>query len=507
MKFASRIAALVACLLLVAGAAAAQPQATTKVTFVLVNDIYQMSAEVLPDGKARGGFARLAAVVKAERAKGGRVLFVHAGDTLSPSLMSGLDRGAHIVALTNMIRPDVFVPGNHEFDFGKEAFAERMREADFPLYAANLRMSDGAPPPRFKDRAILDIEGVRIGVTGATHEDTPRLSSPGDLQFAPTVATMKAQAEALRKDGADFVVAVVHADRPQAADLYASGKVDLVLSGHNHDLLVAYDGRAAMVESGHDAHYVTAIDVTISVGEQDGERETVWRPQFRIIDTATVSPDRDVAAQVEKYESELSREMDVPLATLKVELDSRNATVRTREAAIGGLIADAMRASTGAEVAVMNGGGIRAGKVYPPGSTITRRDVLAELPFGNRVVVMEIAGKALRAAIENALSRLPDAAGRFPQVSGMTIEADVKRPPGARVTAITIGGAPLDENAVYTLATNDFLARGSDGFDAFAAAKRVTPDHDAKLLVNEVMVHLRRLGSVTATPEGRVVLR
>ena len=81
--------------------------------------------------------------------------------------------------------------------------------------------------------------------------------------------------------------------------------------------------------------------------------------------------------------------MDVPLGTTAVELDSRNATVRTREAAIGNLIADAMRASTKADVAIMNGGGIRAGKVYPPGSTITRRDVLAELPFDNRIVVLE----------------------------------------------------------------------------------------------------------------------
>lgn len=507
MKFVPRIAALVACLVILAGAAAAQTELRTQVTFVLVNDIYQMSAETSADGKLRGGFARLAAVVKAERAKGGHVMLAHAGDTLSPSLMSGLDRGAHIIALTNMIRPDVFVPGNHEFDFGEEVFAQRMREVEFPLYAANLRAPDGAPLPRFKDRRMVELDGVRIGVAGATHEDTPRLSSPGDLKFAPLVPAVKAQAQALRKEGADFVLAVVHADRPQAADLYAAGGVDLVLSGHNHDLLIAYDGRAAMVESGHDAHFVTAIDVTISVSEQNGKRETVWRPQFRIVDTATVDPDPEVAAEVEKYESELSREMDAPLASLKVELDSRNATVRTREAVIGGLIADAMRASTGADVALMNGGGIRAGKIYPAGSTITRRDVLSEMPFGNRVVAIEISGRDLRASIENALSRLPDAAGRFPQVSGMRIEADVKHPPGERVASITIGGKPLDESAVYTLATNDFLARGSDGFDAFVRAKRIAPDYDAKLLVNEVMTHLRRLGSVTAEPEGRIVLK
>src|SRR5947207_12048268 len=104
---------------------------STKVTFVLTNDIYQMGETLMADSKRRGGFARLAAVVKAERAKGGHVVFAHGGDTLSPSLMSGIDRGAHIVTLTNMVSLDVFVPGNHEFDFGKSIFFQRMREAKF----------------------------------------------------------------------------------------------------------------------------------------------------------------------------------------------------------------------------------------------------------------------------------------------------------------------------------------------------------------------------------------
>src|SRR6201986_4181367 len=84
--------------------------ATTTVSFILVNDIYLMADEKGPDGLVRGGFARLATIVKAERAKGGHVIFAHAGATLSPSLLSGLDRGAHIVTLTNMVKPDIIVP-------------------------------------------------------------------------------------------------------------------------------------------------------------------------------------------------------------------------------------------------------------------------------------------------------------------------------------------------------------------------------------------------------------
>ena len=169
--------------------AAAAPAAAAQVTFVLVNDIYVMGDVEMPDGKRRGGFPRLAAVVKAERARaaasGGSVIFAHAGDTLSPSLMSSLDQGASIVNLTNMVRPDIFTPGNHEYDFGKAVFLERMAAATFPRYGANLRNADGATLPDFQDRSIVTVGGVRIGLTGATYEDSPRASDPGDLKFAP----------------------------------------------------------------------------------------------------------------------------------------------------------------------------------------------------------------------------------------------------------------------------------------------------------------------------------
>src|SRR5262249_3393725 len=179
----------------------------------------------------------------------------------------------------------------------------------------------------------------------------------------------------------------------------------LLLSGHDHDLFVNYDGRKAAVESSYDAHYVTAVDVTIEVKVQDGRRIAVWWPQFRIIDTATMTPDPEIPGLVARDEQGFSREMDFAIGTTAVGLDSRAATVRTREAAIGNVIADAMRTASRADVAVMNGGGIRGGKVYLPGASLSRRDVLTELPFGNRLITIEIAGRGLKAAIEHGLSQ------------------------------------------------------------------------------------------------------
>jgi 5'-nucleotidase / UDP-sugar diphosphatase len=177
------------------------------------------------------------------------------------------------------------------------------------------------------------------------------------------------------------------------------------------------------------------------------------------------------------------------------------------EAAIGDLFADAMRDTMRAVAAVANGGGIRGGKVYPPGTTITRKDILAELPFGNCLVVLEISGRDLKAAIENGLSQLPEMAGRFPQVSGMTISFDPRRPPGSRVLAMTVAGAPLSDTRLYRVAVNDFIARGGDGYDTFRDAKRVTPDNDAPLMANQVMAYIRRLGTVRTGVDGRLVAK
>jgi 2',3'-cyclic-nucleotide 2'-phosphodiesterase (5'-nucleotidase family) len=506
MPAARRLAAVLVGLasFLFAGQAWAE---STRVSFILVNDIYLMSDQVGPDGQRRGGFARLATIVKAERAKGGHVIFAHAGDTLSPSLMSGIDHGAHIMTLTNLVKPEIFVPGNHEFDFGKATFLQRMAEANFPLYAANMRGPDGQMLPNFKDRSVVTFDGVRIGLTGATYDATPRASSPGDLKFLPTVATTKEQAEILHREGADFVVAVVHADRKQDYELMAARSIELVLTGHDHDLFINYDGRNAMVESSYDAQYVTIVDVAIDVKVEDGNRTVSWWPQFRVMDTATVTPDPEVAAVVAGFEQDLSRELDTPIGTTATELDSRTASVRTREAAIGNLFTDAVRDSAHSDVAILNGGGIRGGKIYPPGTTISRRDILSELPFSNRVVTIEVSGAALRRAIENGLSLWPATSGRFPQVSGMTIEADTSKPAGRRVNAIRVGGQRLVNTKIYRVATNDYMARGGDDYTMFRDAPRILPDADGPLVTNEVIDYVQRLGTVRPRVEGRIVLK
>ena len=481
------------------GAGLAQAAEPVRLTFVLVNDIYKMNE----DG-GRGGLPRLAAVVKAERAKSPNVIFAHAGDTLSPSLMSGFDQGAHMMALFNELPPEIFVPGNHEFDFGPQIYLKRMGEARFPVLAANLRDDKGALLPHHADTLMLERGGIRIGVVGATLETTPLLSNSAPLKFAATLETVAAASRALKQQGADITVAVVHADKATGQKLMVARAADIILSGHNHDLHIDFDGRVSLTESGSDADYVVAVDVDVTIKVEDGARKASWWPNFRIFDTKDVTPDPAMALRVREYEKLLSQELDVEVATLGTPLDSASRVVRGGEAAIGDLVADAMRAQTGAQIAIINGGSIRGNRQYAAGHRLTRRDILTELPFGSKTVLTSVTGAQVRAALENGLSQI--GAGRFPQVSGMVVVANANAPAGARVVSIEVDGKPLDPLKSYTLATYDFMLRGGDGYGALRDPA-ATEDYGDRLVANDVMVYARKLGEVSARVEGRIILR
>ena len=162
-------------------------------------------------GKKRGGVARLASVVNAERAKGGNTLFVYPGDLLSPSILSGFDKGAHMIELLNMSPPDILVPGNHEYDFGPDEFIKRMNEGKFMKLATNTRYKDGSKLPGFEDSVIKQYGDVKIGVMGLTTEDTPDISSPGNNRILQQYRyCTRTTGAALREQGADMVIAVVH---------------------------------------------------------------------------------------------------------------------------------------------------------------------------------------------------------------------------------------------------------------------------------------------------------
>ena len=192
---------------------------TVNLTLLLMCDMYNLSPQ-----NGRGGYAKVAGVVAAERASGRNVILAHAGDAFSPTMLSGFDQAHNVIELLNAIRPDVLVPGNHEYDFGPDVFRQRISEARFPVVAANLRDRDGRPIENITDNRVFEVDGLKVGVVGLTATNSPQKSQPGDLQFADSVETLRRQAAELRAKGVDLVVALAHANRDIDLKLYRLGR-------------------------------------------------------------------------------------------------------------------------------------------------------------------------------------------------------------------------------------------------------------------------------------------
>ena len=486
-------------LALIAFPVAAQP---ISLTLIHVNDWDRM------EGRGRaGGAARIAAAVAEERARaeaaGGQAIVTFGGDMISPSLMSGIDKGAHMIALADAVGFDVGVVGNHEFDFGAEILRKRLSESRMTWLAGNVRYKGQAGFPEASATTILEKGGYRIGFLGLVTTDTPEISVPGkDVSFAPFVETGATLADELKKAGADLVIALTHEELSRDLELLAKAKnIDILLGGHDHLLLARFDGRQAVMKAGSQGNHVAVLDLTI---DRRGNR-AAWTPSLRLRSTAGLAGDKAVAARVAGYVERLDRDLGAVIGESRAALVTTRVAVRSGETAFGNLLADAMRAATGSDIALVNGGGIRGDTIYPAGTKLTRKLVLTELPFGNRTVKLRLTGAQVREALENGVSQVERVSGRFPQVSGFAFAYDPRKPAGSRVVRVAVDGSELDPGKTYTLATVDFLARGGDGYAVFRAGEVLIDSRSGGLMAGQLIDRIAAAGTVSPEIEGRIV--
>ena len=475
--------------------------APTTITFLHVNDVYEIAPK-----RGKGGFAPLMTLLERERAASPHAITTFGGDLFSPSVMSGLTRGAQMVEMMNAIGTDIAVVGNHEYDFGPEVAARNFAASAFPWLGTNVLGADGRPAGGLATRRIIERGGFRIGFFGVITPETDILSAPGaGISFAPVMETALASVEALRTEGAELIVALTHLDLAEDRALAAQVKgIHLILGGHDHIPIAFHEGGVPIFKAGYDAHYLGVVDLHVEWVERRGKKSLSVLPEWRLVTTAGVAPDPAIQAVVDKHEARLDEELGVVIGTTSVGLDSRRASVRTGETNLGNLVAEAMRRGVGAEVGLTNGGGIRGDRTYEAGAELTRKDVLTELPFGNTVVLMELAGADLRAALENGVSRVEDGAGRFPQVAGVRLVYDPAAPAGSRVVEVEVGGAPLDSDRTYTVATNDYMAGGGDGYASLANGRLLIDASGATLMATMVMDYVESSGTVAPATDGRI---
>jgi len=494
--------ALVVCALAGCAAPDARPRATTpadavEITLLQINDAYVLEPV---DGGRRGGMARLATQVKRVRGAHPNVIFAHAGDMLSPSPMSTVLRGAHMIAVLNALGLDVATFGNHEFDFGPQVLRARMSESRFAWLSANVaERGEHRPFGGAARERLLERGGRRIGLFGLTTADTASTSAGGaDVDFADPEAAGKAVAADLRGRGAQLVVAVTHQHMRADRALAAAADVDVILGGHEHEPLVAEEGKALITKAGSDARYLVEVEVWL---RPDGALvERSWT--FHEI-SARLPEDPEVAAIVRDYETRLGRELAIEIGRTTVPLEARRAPLRTEETNLGDFIADAMRARLHTDVALVNGGGMRTDRIIPAG-VLTRRDVLGLLPFTNVVMKLAVSGARLREALEQGLSRLEREGGGFLQVAGLRLAYDPRLPAGRRVLGVEVGGAPLDPARTYTAAVVDWIARGGDGVTALRDGRVLVDAVSGPQLADIVLEAITARGTIAPAVDGRL---
>ena len=468
-----------------------------KLTLLQVNDIYTLDA--VDDGR-RGGIARLSTLVKQLRTQNPNTLFLLAGDFLAPSVQSTYLKGRQMVAALDAITLDATTFGNHEFDFGPDVLLERMRESRFAWISSNVRdrRTGSAFGGAQRDR-IVTLGGIRVGLLGLLLPETPRTSSPGpDVIFDDPLRVGREAAMQLRLRGAQVVVAITHQDIAADRALGEQAAIDVIIGGHEHEPLVAEAGHAIVTKGGSDGRYLVQVDLWLT---RDGRLvERSWT--FHEV-SARIAPDPAVAKLVATYTAQMEHELGVTIGRTEIALDARRNILRSQETGVGDLITDVMREALGADVALINGGGIRGDRVFPPGP-LTRRDVYTLLPFTNTVMKIEITGLALRQSLEHSLAQADNQGGGFLQVSGVQVSYDGRRAGGSRIVAVEIGGKALDPNARYTVAIPNYVANGGDGHTAFQGAKVLIGAESGPDLATLVLRAIEARQTIAPRIEGRL---
>ncbi len=461
---------------LISVAAQQKTDCTVKVTLLQVNDVYQFAPV---DQGTRGGLARLL-TLKNEIQKGSpHTLFLLAGDTISPSVESITYKGSQMIDAWNAAGLDYATFGNHEFDFGPDVLRDRMKESRFKWIAANvIDKKTGKPFGDALPYIIREFDGIKVGIFGLVLPDTMTTSRPGpDVEFLNPCETARKMVSELNAQGVKSVIALTHLSMAEDKEVARCADIDVVIGGHEHSLLESSSGGAPILKMTSDGRELGQIDLNIS--KDKGSVESI---DWKVIPVTSATKEDPSFASINRKYGALLKELAQVIGRTTVELDARSAVNRRQETNLGNFISDAFRAATTSEIGFSNGGLIRADEILRPGP-LTKRDVLAILPFKNKVVKLELTGELLRRVLEHGVARSAEDAepGRFPQVSGIRFTFDASRPAGSRIVEVTVNGKPLDEKRKYTLATSDYLGiNGGDGYAMLKEARVIIPAEQAK---------------------------
>jgi 5'-nucleotidase len=477
----------VAALGLTAGMAAAE----YKLTILHTNDFHARfepiskydgpcSSEDNGEGKCFGGSGRMMTAITEARTKTNNSILVDGGDQFQGTLFYTYYKGALAAEMMNKMGYDAMTVGNHEFDDGPEVLRGFMDAVGFPVLMSNADVS-GEPllAGKLAKSTVIERGGEKLGLIGLTPQDTDELASPGpNIIFTDPVQAVQGEVDKLTAEGINKIIVLSHSGYGVDQEVAAGTTgVDVIVGGHSNTLLSNTNERAqgaypTMVGN-------TAIVQAYAYGKFLGELNVVFDEAGDITSAsgeplvmdASVTEDAGTVARIAEAAAPLEEIRNKVVAQTNEAIGGDRAVCRAMECTMGNLIADAMLARVadqGIQIAIQNGGGIRASI---EAGEVTMGEVLTVLPFQNTLSTFQVSGATLIEALENGVGQVEEGAGRFPQVAGMSFAFDASQPAGSRISDVMVGGAAIEMDTVYGVVSNNYVRNGGDGYKMFRDAE------------------------------------
>lgn len=460
---------------------------TPTLGLISINDVY--SLEHLP---------RLATLIAHHRANtpADRWLVVLAGDFIAPSVLSSLDGGRSMVRCLDALGVTHVVLGNHEDDVPVSELQARVREFHGVWLGTNVRGFD-PPLPAFD---VVEVGGKRVGLVGVVMDDANvyRRKPFGGVDLTrPNDAVVREATRLREHERCDTVIALTHQWISDDRALAQTGLVPLILGGHEHDPFLERFERCVLTKSGMDATHAAVVTVTLSEPVHVEVRHEAVAPYAE--NAAVRGLVNDAQALVERLAGGvLLPELAEPLSS---------AGSRARQTSMGTFVCSWLRDALGADAALFNGGGLRGSDVHT--DVFTLGDLQNELPFDNEIVIVELTGEVVKAAVAYSRRNAPKGDGGFLQVDDQAaLEAD---------QLVRLAGAPLDSQRTYRVAAPRAHLLGLDRIEPF---ERFSSEHPTaippagsgrapRLILLEALVRARfeRLGGfdvIDADHDGKV---
>ncbi|MFP5112673.1 bifunctional 2',3'-cyclic-nucleotide 2'-phosphodiesterase/3'-nucleotidase [Bacillaceae bacterium C204] len=492
-----------------------------------INDFHgQLDYTTKVSNREVGGIEYLAAYLKQREATNpANTLMVQAGDLVGASRpVSALLQDEPTIRFMNEIGMDVGTIGNHEFDEGVaemkrlinggahpktvEKYGE-FEGADFQYVVANVedeKTGELILPPY----AIKEVDGVKIGFIGVVTTETPSIvtaSGVAGVKFTDEVEAVNKYAAELKGKGVEAIVVLAHdpgtsasnGDNPtgKVVDMAKAidDEVDVIYGAHDHKYLNSTVDGKLLVQSYSYGTAFSDVDLTIDPVTQD-----IVTKKAEVTSTFkdAITPDAKIKAELKQYQASIAPITDEVVGEAVAPI-SRTAN-EDGETALGNLIADGMKAATKTDFAFMNVGGIR--DEIKDAGPITWGELFAIQPFGNDIVTMKLTGEQVRILLNQQFAADRN---RIMQISGLKYTWTNNLPIGQKVLDIYLpNGLKIDPKGVYSVAVNNFMADGGDGFVVLKqGAERTTRMTDLDAFIDYVKSFKE---PISAQIEGRILI-